>query len=203
MSYSAPLGIVSRPFQSGAPYGPAASFPGAPPFATPTGNTALNVPFPVGGVGAPGANGIRTFAPGGSAPAVYSANRVADWPTNAQVAYHYVVMPDLNDDLGGQRLSSLGLGMMCFARDPQLRVHKIRRDEPAPAAMVGAIPLKLPKLPNYGTAPGERSVEVFEVTTLNKYLTVPENSAMYDTADQLLQDFRLMGVILNEARPTP
>lgn len=200
MSYSAPLSIVSRPFQGGAPYGSAASFPGAPPFATPTGSTALNVPFPVSGVGAPGANGIRGFAPGAGAPAVYTANRVADWPTNAQVAYHYVVMPDLNDDLGGQRLSSLGLGMMCFARDTELLVHRKAQDK---SAVVGAPRHKMTKPPNYGTAGGERSVEVFELTTLNKYLTAPEHTAMYATADELLEDFRLMGVILNEARATP
>lgn len=183
-SYSAPLGIAARPFQ------PGGTFPGAPPFATPNPAGQLgSMGFPVTLGPSPGAAGISGFAPG-----VFRPNRSVDW-TNGQVAYHYVVTPDQNSVEAQHRLSNVGIGMLCFARDMSLAIfggdHKA-------ASVVGK--------PNYG--PGqrtERTVEAFELTALNEYLRHEHQnkriSDIFTSARQVVEAFPMLGVVLTEVAP--
>lgn len=181
-SYAAPLNLAARPFQSGG------SFPGAPGFGAPGGSTALQgLSFPVSNGSQPGGAGINGFA-----PSVFRDNRVADWGTNGQVAYHLIVTPDKNNEISSTRLSEIGIGMLCFARDMKLDAFEHITDRQ--------------KKPNYG--PGhrtERTVEAFELTSLNEYLHSEAKgkwvSDMFETAQQVKEAFPLLGVVLTEVAP--
>lgn len=173
-TYAAPYGLATRPFSSGG------SFPGAPGFSTPT---------PAGGLGAlgfPVTNGPPSFQGGinGFSSAVQTGNRVSEWNTNGQNAYHYVVASNRNDDNSSKRIQSLGIGMLCFSRD-------MRNEN-----FTG-------KVPKYGPgAVGERTVEVFELTDLNVYLGKLDGEMKLETARQVIDAFPMLGVVLTEVAPS-
>lgn len=187
-TYAAPLGIAPRPFgNNGVAY---SSFPGEPQFGTPAGSSISGLPFPIGNGPGGQTGGIDGFAAG-----VLSANRVQNWPSNGFVAYHYVVVPNKNDRDSASRISRLGLGMLCFSRDMAQGVNKQRAFRKNSDTMVGSTAV------NYGNTVGERSAEVFELTQLNEHLRVPEVSDNYESAAQVLHEFRFLGVILAEVAP--
>lgn len=182
-SYAAPLGIAARPFEAGG------TFPGVPLFGTPSAVGGFpGMSFPVSNGSQPGGSGI-----GGFAPSTFRENRVVDWPTNGQVAYHYVVTPDKNNEFSGHRLASVGIGMLCFARDMSLQLFNETAE-------------RFPK-PNYG--PGqrtERTVEIFELTALNEYLRREDRgrciSSILTSAKQVAEAFPMVGVVLTEVAPS-
>ena len=205
-AYGAPFGYAARPFH------PGGTFPGAPSFATPSPLGSLgSLGFPIGnGPGAQGGQGITGFAPGVQRP-----NRVQDFGTNGQVAYHYVVTPDKNSEASQHRINRLGLGMLVFARDMSLDALS---DPGSNLKLIGNRSLSTVK-PYYG--PGERTertVEAFELTQLNAYLKETVGNAsfedsnkkqhnvrvsdMYRSARQLVEAFPMLGVILTEVAPS-
>jgi hypothetical protein len=79
----------------------------------------------------------------------------------------------------------LGLGMMVFVRETEFR-------DPKHPRRIGA---------RYdGVNVGPNTAEFKELTQLNQYLA--KHSHDYDSADAVLAEWRLMGVIKNEAAPT-
>lgn len=194
-SYAGPFGIA-RPFSAGG------SFPGAPAFGGPASVGSLGpLSFPV--TDGPGGMAGSVGAGVGSAAPLQRANRVQDWGTNGQVAYHVVCMPDRNekqDNKSIARLKELGLGMLCFARDMKLDAYDHPGDPLAAAGMK----------PSYNAGAngtGERTAELFELTALNNYLRSPAAngrlvSDIFATAAQVLEAFPMLGVVLTEVAPS-
>lgn len=189
-SYAAPLGIAATPFGShGVPFQP---FPGEPGFRTPAGNGGLSLPFPV--TGAPRVP--PAAAVGGFALAQRSANRVSDWGTNGFVAHHLVAVPNRNDEGSSIRLQNIGLSMLCFARDMNQTLSKQRKFRDVQVGSDGS------SVVNYGPAVGDKSVEVFELSQLNDHLRDKRVSRAFATARDLVNEFRLLGVVLTEVAPS-
>lgn len=182
-TYSAPFNIGARPFKAGG------TFPGAPGFGGPSGiNSIPGLSFPIGNGPQPGGSGINGFA-----PSVFRDNRVVDWGTNGQVAYHLVVTPDRKSEISENRLREVGIGMLCFARDMKLDVF------------TGNVNSAMK--PDYGPlGRTERTVEAFELTTLNEYLRMRDNSRgciseILHSAQQVKEAFPFLGVVLTEVAP--
>ena len=178
MSYSAPYGYAARPFQAGG------TFPGAPAFQTPGALGSLGaMSFPVGsGPSGPTGAGIDGFAPGTQRP-----NRVQDWGTNGQVAYHLVVTPDRNSDKSVHRIKDIGIGMLCFGRDMRLDAYNWDVEQsggPAP---------KWPR-PNYG--PGKLFSKKLNQKSLSKYMRL-------NTACRRTHRANDRGVRAHAAEPLP
>lgn len=132
----------------------------------------------------------------GFAPAQRTANRVYDWGTNGFVAHHFVVVPNRNDEASSIRLQNIGLGMLCFARDMNQTLSKQRKFRDVLVGSDGS------SIVNYGLSIGDSSVEVFELTQLNEHLRDQRVSRAFSSARDLVNEFRLLGVVLTEVAPS-
>ena len=155
------------------------------PTGAPGGAVKLNVGFGYSGTprAASGIPGMGNIAIGTSVRPTNS------FGTNSftSVMAHYVVIsnPDPMDPNSTTQCRELGLGMLVFARDTQYQDPKHRR-------RVGA---------RYdGVSVGPNTVELKELTQLNEYLQ--QHSHEYDSADAIVAEWRLLGVVKAEAAPT-
>ena len=134
-----------------------------------------------------------------------------------------MVTDDARDKLSAGRVANLGIGMLCFARDMSLAAFKNHVDFFPPGKKDNAgtiIPAKRRRI-TQATAPGygpgertERTVEAFELTSLNEYLRQgmdwekpldnyhPTVSDLFSTARQVIEAFPMIGVILTEVAPS-
>jgi hypothetical protein len=160
----------------------AAALPFAPTGA-PNGNFALNVGFPYGGTPA-AAGGIPNM---GNLAVNTLVRPTSGFGTQnfTSVMAHYVSINNPADPDGAQNCKDLGTGMLVFVRETTFVDNKHTR-------RMGA---------RYdGVSVGPNTAEFKELTQLNEYLR--KHSKDYDSADAVVAEWRLMGVIKNEAAPT-
>ena len=152
----------------------------------PGGNTGLGLPFTTSGAPAStrGIDGLNNLA----VNTVVRPNSYIGLNSFNSVMAHYVVIPNTNavdDPQGISDARDLGLSMLCFARDSAAasssRHHR----------------------PSYGVPTGgptsKNTTEMKELTQLNAFLE--RNSHYYNTASEILAEWKLIGVIKTEAAP--
>lgn len=162
---------------SGLPF----SYTGAP-----RGAASLGLPFGIGTnpAAAGGIPGLPNFAINTTA----RPNSYIGLNSFVSVAAHYVSIPNQNQDDDPNSLTDsreLGLGMLVFCRDKDMT----RRNNAKP---IYGVPI--------GTDKSKNTLELKELTMLNTWLL--KNSANYDTAEQVMAEWRLLGVIKTEAAPS-
>jgi len=154
------------------------------PSGAPLGGGIPNMGFPISGTPA-GASGIG----GLTLPIVSSSRPTSAFGLNSfvSVVAHYVCIsnPAPEDGASAQNASELGPGMLVFSRDT------------SPA---GAKPTRKVKARYDGITVGPNTAEFKELTQLNKYLEV--HSGDYASAEEVLAEWRMTGVIKNETAPT-
>lgn len=176
---SAPYGVGPSSFAAGLAGG-------AVPFGSPAAPASLNVPFAV--TSGPSGKGAlpsldTPFAVGG----FYNSSATAGWPTNNTVPHHYLAMQNQHDGASRARLADLCEGMIVFARNPQGVAQTAGRLQPGSSQRFDA-----PESAN--------TVEMLEVNQLNDWLA--EKSAdYYKSADELLHEWQLLGVVKVEVAP--
>ena len=156
----------------------------------------MNIPFvPVSGAPSSGQLNISPYGgvtngPGNRGPGISFPfpTDFASRPNNTQgwfwaqetVPHHYIAMHDERDPDTVAFTKNLGPGMLVLARSPQ-------------------------RLPAGGTAPhysvpeNGNTAQLMEVTQLNQWLE--KNSQLYRNADQILREWKLLGVIKVEVAP--
>lgn len=97
------------------------------------------------------------------------------------VVSHYVAIHNPSDSQGLVDVRKLGIGMMVFARDTSVI---------STTSQARAIPI-------YGVNVGPNTVEMKELTQVNNFLK--RQSDRYSTAAEVAAEWRLLGVIKNEA----
>lgn len=103
------------------------------------------------------------------------------------VMSHYVCISNPTDEKSKQNCRDLGLGMLVFVRETSL----------PPMDKNGSRRVRA----RYdGMSIGPNTAEFKELTMLNEYLA--DHSKDYSSAEEIIAEWRLMGVIKNEAAPT-
>lgn len=97
------------------------------------------------------------------------------------VAAHYVMVSDVRNAASGRDSQNIGLGMLLFARN------------------TNKIPKKA-QTANYGVTVGPNTVEFKELIQLNNFLAT--NSQYYPTAQDIIAEWNLVGVLKTETAPT-
>lgn len=171
-----------------APYGAGASVfsPSPAPsvaFGAPARPAGLSAPFPV--TSGPGVGASRLGLPFPT-DGFYHDARGPGWPTNNTVPHHYITLPDAESAISSARHRELGEYMLCFARNPTGAPPDGRRHR-----------FELPEEAN--------TVELLEVNMLNEWLrdnTLDrKREPYYKNADELLREWKLLGVIKTEVAP--
>jgi len=140
----------------------------------------LNLPF---NVGAGPAGGSRLNIPGVPFDQVQRNNSYFGLNSFVSVAAHYNTVANPDDSVSAQDCRDLGTGMLVFARETTNLGAKAGRPQP-----------------NYRVMEGQNMVELKELTQLNHHLiTCPENA--YETAEEVIAAWRLMGVVKTEQGP--
>lgn len=171
-----------------APYGAGAGvFSPSPapsvPFGAPAPPGGLGAPFPV--TNGPGVNASGLGLPF-PIDGFYHDARSQGFPTNNTVPHHYITLPDAESPISASRHRELGEGMLCFVRNPTGAPPEGRRHR-----------FELPEEAN--------TVEMLEVNMLNEWLKDNHlNSSgrpYYSSAEELLREWKLLGVIKTEVAP--
>jgi len=144
--------------------------------------TALNLPFTV--TSGPGASAGRLNIPGVATNQVSRGNSYFGLNSFVSVAAHYnsIAIPGQADSAQGCR--ELGIGMLVFVRE---------------TTTVGTKPTRA--MPHYMASEGQNTVELKELTQLNKHL-LDAGEHDYETAEEVMAAWRLLGVVKTEAAPT-
>ena len=167
-----------------APYGIRPDTRGLAPIGAPAPGGSLNMPFPVSsGPGLSGGLGLPFTVDG-----FPHSQAVPGFPSNATHTHHYITLPDADCPQGQQRHAELGEAMLCFARNPGGGPTNGRRHR-------------------YEVPEDANTVELLEVNQLNEWLAKNDSKPgrpgerYYETAVDLLREWKLLGVLKNEVAP--